>query len=167
MTSILDESNIINLNKTLEIKPEKKKRGRKQKKDKIKKKPGKRGRKKKDHEYVLKPENVLDYICRNYPHLGVGRVKENILIALKINKGHEISNYVFDCLQYKGIRYYYDHFGNVINNRAEQVGIYINNDDVKKIIMFNELDDRYDLMTSGRIIRMIKEEAKLPLHTNQ
>lgn len=162
MASILEESAILNPN--LEINQEKKKRGRKQKKDKIKKKPGKRGRKKKDHDYVLKPENVLDYICRNYPQLGVGRVRENILVALKLQKGYEPSNYVFDCLQYKGVKYYYDHYGNVINNQAEPVGIYIDSDNIKKLIIFDELDDKYDRMTSGRIIRMIREEVKQSLH---
>ncbi len=154
-----EDGNIENILEVVE--PIKKKRGRKSKINKQKKKPGKRGRKRKDTENIIKPEHVLDYICQNYPQLGVGKVRESILVALKTHHGQDNPHYVLDCLQYKATRYYYDHYGNVLNKQAEMVGTYIKNEYMNKIIMFNELDDELDLMTSGGIIRLIKTDINL------
>lgn len=99
----------------------------------------KRGRKKRVAD--VSPEQLLDYIIRNYPQLGVDKIKDKILITIKSQNGLFLPNYVLDILEYKGKKYYYDMYGNLLNENAENVGQYIDIGDEKKIYLY---EDTYD-----------------------
>ena len=46
----------------------------------------KRKGKKKVENSQLSPEHIVDYICFNYPQLGLGKIKDKVIVCLKCHK---------------------------------------------------------------------------------
>lgn len=106
------------------IKPEAKKRGRK------------RGRRKKGEEFIMKPEDVLDYMIRNFPGMKLEHIRDKVIKGLKLKRDIGENYYVLDKFIYKGLVYYYDSRNTILNSDAQFVGFFINQDDGSKKIQF-------------------------------
>ena len=90
--------------------------------------PKKRGRKKKNQELLLKPEEVLDYIHRNYPKLGIDKIKDSVVEGLKNRDQNTEQVYVLDEIMVAGEIYFCDDGGNVLNDDAHICGYIIDSD---------------------------------------
>ena len=99
------------------IKPEAKKRGRK------------RGRKKKDQELIFKAEDVLDYMIRNYPYMGIERIRDKVIDGLKIMKELGDNPYLLYKFSHDGHIYYYDDNNAILNADGTIVGYFIKQED--------------------------------------
>lgn len=106
------------------IKPEAKKRGRK------------RGRRKKGEDFIMKPEDVLDYMIRNFPGMKLEQIKDKVIEGLKLKRDIGENYYVLDKFIYKDNAYYYDSRNTILNNDAQFVGFFINREDGTKKIQF-------------------------------
>ena len=95
------------------IKSETKKRGRK------------RGRKKKNQDLTFTPEEVLDYMIRNYPHMGIERIREKVINGLKIMKELGNNPYLLYKFYHEGTAYYYDDKNAIIDADGKTVGYFI------------------------------------------
>ena len=79
----------------------------------INKKNQKRGRKKKLKKELFKAEEVLDYMIRNYPLMGIERIRDNVIDGLKnldINRGRL---YTLEQIKIDKKTYYYDETGTI------------------------------------------------------
>lgn len=106
------------------IKPEAKKRGRK------------RGRRKKEQELMMKPEEVMDYMIRNFPDMKLEKIKYKVVSGLKLMKELGENRYVLDKFTYNDESYYYDDKNTILNADAKFVGYFIDQDDGTKKIYF-------------------------------
>jgi hypothetical protein len=129
-----------------------------------------RGRKKKDMEQHLNPEQVLDFIIRNYPHFGINRIRDQILVSLKTYNGVFTKSYVLDIIWYQGVKYYYDRFGNILDQEAQNVGQYIEiegeSGKQRKVYMYDDPDDDPTMdsnqlyLNSMRLVEPMKGKKK-------
>ena len=90
--------------------------------------PKKRGRKKKNQELLLKPEEVLDYIHRNYPKLGIDKIRDIVVDGLKNRDQNTEHAYVFDEIVVAEETYFCDDSGNILNDDAHICGYIIDSD---------------------------------------
>jgi hypothetical protein len=90
--------------------------------------PKKRGRKKKNQELLLKPDEVLDYIERNYPKLGIKRIRDSIIEGLKNRDQNVEQTYILDEILVADETYYCDSKGNILNDDAQICGFVIDSD---------------------------------------
>lgn len=110
------------------IKIEGKKRGRK------------RGRKKKEDE--IKPEDVIDYMIRNFPRMGIEKIKDRVLNGLKTKKLMDETPYTLDKILHNGIYYYQDAYGTILNADGIIVGYSVKNDDESESKYMIDLDKK-------------------------
>lgn len=99
------------------IKPEAKKRGRK------------RGRKKKDQEITFKSEEVIDFMIRNYPRMGIERIRDKVIEGLKIMKELGDNPYLLYKFTYDDLVYYSDDKHAIFNTDGKIVGYFIRQED--------------------------------------
>lgn len=95
------------------IKPEGKKRGRK------------RGRKKKDQDPLYKPEEILDFMIRNYPEMRIERIKDKVLLGLKNMKDLGDDPYLLQKFTFDNKIFYYDAQNTILNSDGQLVGYFI------------------------------------------
>lgn len=127
------------------IKPETKKRGRK------------RGRKSKDQEVVFKPHEILDYIHRNYPLMGINRIREKVIDGLKLMRDLEEGAYILTKFTYDGSSYYFDDNNAILNTDGKLIGLFISQTDGNnKMYLFNRKDK--DIRTFKEVIDDIENK---------
>lgn len=132
------------------IKQEPKKRGRKS------------GRKKTDQEFLLKPEKVLEYMIRNYPSLGIDKIRDQIIIGLKEMKTIEEEPYRLYKFRYNGNDYYCDEKFAIYNTDAKVVGYFVKRpNDSKKMYMIDSKDK--DTRTFQEVIDSIEKQNDAPV----
>lgn len=119
-----------------------------------KKRGRKRGRKRKDQDLIMKPEEILDYMIRNYPRMGIEHIKDDVIRGIKKMKEMGNSPYVLDRFMYEDNIYYEDDKGAILNSDAVLVGYFIEQNGQKNIYMFKNKDD--DNRTYEEIIRSIE-----------
>jgi len=129
------------------IKPEGKKRGRK------------RGRKKRNAETMFKVEDVLDFIKRRYPFMGIDKIKDDVING--IGKMRELINspYLLYKFNYNDKTYYYDDTNTVVNSDGQTVG-YI----VKRMEGPNRLymiETNFDTRTYEQVINEIEGKGNI------
>jgi hypothetical protein len=90
--------------------------------------PKKRGRKKKVQELLMKPEDVIDYMIRNYPKMGIEKIKDSVVNGLKNRETDVEQIYVLDEIVINGDIYFCDQKGNVLNDDARICGFVIDSD---------------------------------------
>ena len=105
----------------------------------------KRGRKRKEVEYNRTPEDIIDFIIKSYPYIGLDKVKENILVALKANPHKQHIAYVLDTIEYNGKKYYYDMHGNILDANAQHVGHCEKKNDNMIIYMYSDIEAKYKM----------------------
>jgi len=127
------------------IKLEAKKRGRK------------RGRKKKDQELTFRSEEVVDYMIRNYPHMGIERIREKVLDGLKVMKDINDEPYRLYGFVHKKIKYYYDDNDAILNTDGVIIGYFIKQEDQnKKMYMLQQ--NNTDIRTFEQVINSIERK---------
>lgn len=137
----------IKTDKDVIIKPEAKKRGRK------------RGRRKKGEEFIMKPEDVIDYMIRNFPDMQIEKIKDKVIKGLRLKRDIGENYYVLDKFMYNGEIYYYDSRNSILNSDAQFVGFFLDQEDgTKKIQFLRQPND--DTRTYEQIIADI-ESIKL------
>lgn len=122
----------------------------------IKSTPKKRGRKKGKNkkDELMKPEDVLDYMIRNFPNMEIEKIRNKVLDGLKNKKKMEDEPYILDKFPLNGKSYYYDDNGIVFDIDANIVGFFVSHDNgTKKLYMIN--DDNNN-MTYDEIIASIE-----------
>jgi len=109
------------------IKPEAKKRGRK------------RGRKKKEQELLLKPDEILEYMIRNFPYMGIEKIKDKVINGLKVMKDIGDNPYLLYKFTHDDKIYYYDDMNTILNTDGQIVGFFIKqNDGINKMFMIDK-----------------------------
>lgn len=106
----------------------------------------KRGRKSKNQEILFKPEEVMDYIARNYPDIGIDRIRNKVVNGLKVMKNIKNNPYLLYKFPYKNVTYYYDDNGAILNTDGVLIGYFIHRGGgIKKMYMFDQKskDTRY------------------------
>jgi hypothetical protein len=127
------------------IKPEAKRRGRK------------RGRKKKEQDLYMKPDEIVDYIIRNFPNMGIEKIREKVLNGIKIMKKFGDSPYLLYKFTYEGNVYYYDDKNSILNSDGQLVGFFIKqNEGVNKMYMINQKN--VDNRTYQQVIDSIEKK---------
>ncbi|VBB17974.1 hypothetical protein YASMINEVIRUS_437 [Yasminevirus sp. GU-2018] len=127
------------------IKPEAKKRGRK------------RGRKKKDQDMLFKPEEVIDYVHRNFPLMGIDRIREKVMEGLKKMREFGDNPYLLYKFTYNANTYYYDDKGAILNEDGQMVGVFIKQDDgFNKMYMFARKKD--NTLTHSEVLEALKKK---------
>lgn len=132
------------------IKPEAKKRGRK------------RGRKKKDQELTFKSEEVLDYMIRNYPHMGIERIRDKVIDGLKIMKELGDNPYLLYKFSHDDNTYYYDDKNAILNTDGKIVGYFIKQEDGSNK-MFSITQKNKDIRTFDQVIDSIEKKRSLDI----
>jgi hypothetical protein len=112
------------LNNNIIIKPEAKKRGRK------------KGKRKKDDIFLIKPEDVIDYISMCWGKLEIDKIKGKIVQGIKTEKEKGKEYYVLDKFVYKENTYWVDSRNTILDNNAKFVGFFIDNINGTKKIYF-------------------------------
>jgi hypothetical protein len=99
----------------------------------------KRGRKSKNQEVLFKPEEVVDYIIRNYPNIGIDKIRDKLIDGLKIMKDVKNNPYLLYKFPYKGTTYYYDDNDAILNSDGILIGYFIKqHNGSKKMYMFEK-----------------------------
>jgi hypothetical protein len=125
------------------INPEAKKRGRK------------RGRKKKNQDMLFKPEEVVDFIHRNYPLMGIDKIRDKIIEGMKIMKEFGENPYLLYKFTYNGQTYYNDDRGAILNADGRIVGYFVTQDDgTNKMYMIDR--EGKDTRTYDEVIKDIE-----------
>jgi hypothetical protein len=125
------------------IKPEAKKRGRK------------RGRKKKEEYLLFKPEEVIDFVHRNFPLMGIDRIRDKVIDGLKIMREFGDSPYLLYKFTYDDTIYYYDNEGAILNTDGKLVGYFVKQKDGNnKMYMFKRKNK--DIRTFQEVIDSIE-----------
>jgi hypothetical protein len=128
------------------IKPESKKRGRK------------RGRKKQEHDMLFKPEEILDYIQRNYPHVNIEKIRYKIIDGLKLMREFGERPYLLYKFEYDHTTYYYDDRGSILNTDGQLVGLFVKqSNDINKMFMFESKNK--DRRTFQEVIDQIERRT--------
>ena len=110
-------------------KPPPKKRGRK------------RGRKKKDEQYMMKPEEFIDYAIRNFPNMGFDRIREKFIDGVKLRNGIESEKYIMDTHLHNNQYYWKDKYGAIFNLDGQFVAHLVDKDGEKKFYFLEDSDD--------------------------
>lgn len=108
--------------------------------------PKKRGRKAgctKNNTILYKPEEIIDYIHRNYPLLGLNKIKEKLLINIKNEKTLEKKPYILNNFCHNNISYYYDDNDFILNTEGVLIGFFINDNEFKKAYLFEYDEPSY------------------------
>ena len=95
------------------IKMEPKKRGRK------------RGKSKKTVDTLFKPEEIIDYIIRNYPQKNLHEIRDKLIDGVKKMKEFNETSYLLEKFMYRNSAYYYDKYDVIFNSDGRMVGYYI------------------------------------------
>lgn len=115
----------------------------------IKTEAKKRGRKKgrmKKKDLTMKPEEVLDYMIRNYPGMKIECIKDKVVNGLKLKNRLYNEPYVLDKFKLNGKNYYYDDYGSVIDSDATLVGYFLDKEDgTKQLYMLNDITEEDEL----------------------
>ncbi len=130
--ALINETNNLSLNNEPEQITQVKKRGRK------------RGRKKKE-ELDFKPDDVIEYMIRNFPYMGIEKIKDRVLNGLKTKKLMDETPYMLSKFLHNGANHYYDDYGMILNDDCVVVGYFVKNDDgseSKYMIDLNKKDTR-------------------------
>jgi hypothetical protein len=99
----------------------------------------KRGRKSKNQEILFKPEEVMDYVARNYPDIGIDRIRNKVVNGLKVMKNIKNNPYLLYKFPYKNVTYYYDDNGAILNTDGVLIGYFIHRGGgIKKMYMFDQ-----------------------------
>lgn len=114
--------------KLIELPPTHDQIGEIKKNSKKAKKPKPRGRKKKAQEHMIKPEEVLEYMIRNYPKLHIDKIKDSVIEGLKNRDVYAERLYVLDDIVINGDVYFCDPCGNILNDDAQICGFVIDTD---------------------------------------
>jgi hypothetical protein len=103
-----------------------------------KKRGRKRGRKKKDQDTLYNPEEVIDFIERNYPQYNLGKIKNKIITGLaKMREFGNRPNLLYR-ISYDGKTYHYDDRGTIYNTDGATVGVFVKvSDGYNKMYLFN------------------------------
>lgn len=88
----------------------------------VKSEPKRRGRKRKNHEQVITPEFVVDYIIFNYPFIGLNKIRDKVLNEIKNHDPSHKIRYILDVFDHNDNKYYRDMYGNILDNNAKHVG---------------------------------------------
>jgi len=126
----------------------------------IVKKGRKRGRKKKDSIVQHTPEEIIDYMIRNFPHMKIDQIKEKTLNGLKIMKEMGDNPYILTKFIHQNKVYYYDDRNAVLNPDGMLVGFVIRRSDATNRIYF--IDNQQTKQSYQEVIDMI-ETPKCPL----
>ena len=125
------------------IKPEAKKRGRK------------RGRKKKEQELLLKPDEILAYMIRNFPYMGIEKIKDKVINGLQIMKDIGDNPYLLYKFIHEDKTYYYDDMNTILNADGQIVGFFIKQpDETNKMCMIDRKNR--DIRTFQEVINEIE-----------
>ena len=127
------------------IKTEAKKRGRK------------KGRTKKTIDLTFKPDEVLDYIIRNYPHIGIERIRDKVINGLNEMKIMGDNPYLLYKFTYEGTKYYYDDKNAIFNTDSKIVGYFIKQPDGNNK-MYPILKKNKDTRTFQEVINSIENK---------
>ena len=115
----------------------------------------KRGRKSKNQDTLFKSEEVLDYVDRNYPDLGINRIRDKVINGLKVMRNMKNHPYLLYKFPYEGRTYYYDENDAIINTDGVLIGYFIKQrDGNKKMYMFEQRNK--DQRTFEQIINDIE-----------
>ena len=103
------------------------------------KQPKKRGRKigKKEYIQLYKPNEILDYIQRNYPALGVDKIKTKLLNAIVNEKTLEKKTYILTPFIYNNTTYYYDEYNSILNTSGSLIGFQLLGEEYATIYTFD------------------------------
>ena len=110
----------------------------------VKRRGRKKGRNKKE-ELDYKPDDVIDYMIRNFPYMGIEKIKDRVLDGLKTKKIMDETPYMLSKFLHNGIVHYYDDYGTILNSDCVVVGYFVKNDDgseSKYMIDLNKKDNR-------------------------
>jgi hypothetical protein len=97
----------------IDIKLEAKKRGRK------------RGRKRKEQDFVFKPEDIMDYVIRNFPQMRMDIIKTKVVDGLKLMKDFDNNPYLLTKFIIDNQVYYYDDKSTIVNPDGQVIGYFI------------------------------------------
>ena len=129
------------------IKPEAKKRGRK------------RGRKKRDMEILFTPQEVIEYIHRNYPLMGIDKISDKVVEGLRVMREFGDSPSLYYKFTYDDITYYYDDRNAILNADGQLVGHFIpQGDGNNKMYLFNRKNQ--DTRTFEEVIDWIENRKR-------
>lgn len=104
-----------------------------------KKRGQKRGRKKKGLNMLFKPEEVLDYIDRNFPLIKIDRIREKVIDGMKAMREFGEFPYILYKFTHESAIHYYDDKGAVLNADGRLVGYFIKQPDGhNKLYMFEQ-----------------------------
>ena len=130
------------------IKPDAKKRGRK------------RGRKKKDQDLTFKAEDVLDFMIRNYPQMGIERIRENVIEGLRTMNELGDSPYRLYRFTYNDNTCYYDDKGAILNADGKIIGYFVKQyDGTNKMYLFEHKNK--DTRSFAEVIESIEGKNNL------
>jgi hypothetical protein len=124
-----------------------------------KKRGRKRGRKKKDQDQEFKPEDVLDYMIRNYPQMGIDRIRDKVIDGLKVMKELGDNPYLLYKFSHDGNTYYYDDKNAILNTDGSIVGYFVKQEDGSNK-MFSILQKNKDMRTFAQVIDSIEKSDK-------
>lgn len=119
----------------------------------------KRGRKKgiKDNkDSIFKPDEILDYMIRNFPEMGIERIKEKVLIGLKVMKDIEDNPYLLDKFIHNNVTYYYDDKNAIFNTDGKVIGFFIKQPNVDNDVKIYHIESNRDARTYEEIINFIE-----------
>ena len=94
-----------------------------------KKRGRKRGRKKKNSDLIFRPDEIIDYMVRNFPYMGIDKIKDKVLNGMNILRNMGNSAYLLYQFTYEGVTYYYDDMNAVLNTDAQVIGYLIDQTD--------------------------------------
>jgi hypothetical protein len=94
----------------------------------VKKRGRKKGRGRKD-ELDFKPEAVIDYMIRNFPYMGIEKIKHRVLDGLKTKRNMNDTPYMLCKFSHNGANHYHDDYGTILNADCMVVGYLVKNDD--------------------------------------
>ena len=101
----------------------------------------KRGRKKKNPESDCKPEDVLDYIQRNYPGIEIEKIRDSVIEGMKKGNNKQERMFALDEIKISGETYYCDTDGNILNSDAKLCGFFNDPNDIEKNGVICETQD--------------------------
>jgi hypothetical protein len=117
-----------------------------------KKRGRKRGRKRNDQELLLKPDEMIDYMIRNFPQMGIDRIREKVLNGLKIMRELNDNPYLLHKFKYDDNTYlYYDDQNTILNSDGQIVGF--KETGTNKMFMINS---NKDTRTYEQVIKQIE-----------
>lgn len=84
-----------------------------------------RGKKGKMATLMMKPEEVIDFMIRNYPSMNIELIRESVLDSLRNREDNEERLNVLEEITIDDEQYYYDGRGNIINCDTNMCGFVI------------------------------------------